>query len=117
VCETESAWLEINTFTWQSNKRARLVFKQRPLQSALKDRSFPTAEFLHVKPGKGSAFVRSKLKNYITNNTVEKTFRAGESVEAAEVEKRTKQYTYNDGDDLVFMDMVRWLVHLLRPSV
>lgn len=65
------------------------------------------AEFLHVKPGKGSAFVRSKLKNYITNNTVDKTFRAGESVEAAEVDKRTKQYTYNDGDQLVFMDMVR----------
>eukprot|EP00243_Klebsormidium_subtile_P004505 TRINITY_DN18516_c0_g1_i1.p1 TRINITY_DN18516_c0_g1~~TRINITY_DN18516_c0_g1_i1.p1 ORF type:complete len:288 (-),score=53.82 TRINITY_DN18516_c0_g1_i1:292-1074(-) len=62
-------------------------------------------EFLHVKPGKGSAFVRSKLKNYITNNTVEKTFRAGESVEAAEVDKRTKQYTYNDGEQLVFMDM------------
>lgn len=69
---------------------------------------------MHVKPGKGSAFVRSKLKNYITNNTVEKTFRAGESVEAAEVDKRTKQYTYNDGDELVFMDMVRSLRESIR---
>ena len=62
-------------------------------------------EFLHVKPGKGSAFVRTKLKNVQTGNTVEKTFRAGESVPQANLEKRTMQYTYKDSDDLVFMDM------------
>ncbi len=62
-------------------------------------------EFLHVKPGKGSAFVRTKLKNVQTGNTVEKTFRAGESVPQANIEKRTMQHTYKDGDEYVFMDM------------
>jgi translation elongation factor P len=62
-------------------------------------------EFMHVKPGKGSAFVRSKLKNYLTKSTNEKTFRAGEKLQTADVEKRTMQYTYKDGDQFVFMDM------------
>uniref|UniRef100_A0A061R3J4 Elongation factor P n=1 Tax=Tetraselmis sp. GSL018 TaxID=582737 RepID=A0A061R3J4_9CHLO len=62
-------------------------------------------EFLHVKPGKGSAFVRSKIKNYITGNTVEKTFRAGEPLETAVVEKRECQFTYPEGETYVFMDM------------
>ena len=62
-------------------------------------------EFLHVKPGKGSAFVRTKLKNVQTGNTVEKTFRAGETVPQANLEKRNMQYTYKDGEDFVFMDM------------
>ena len=62
-------------------------------------------EFLHVKPGKGSAFVRTKLKNVQTGNTVERTFRAGESVPQANLEKRTMQHTYKDGDEYVFMDM------------
>lgn len=62
-------------------------------------------EFLHVKPGKGSAFVRTKLKNVQTGNTVEKTFRAGETVPQANLEKKVMQHTYRDGDDLVFMDM------------
>ena len=58
------------------------------------------AEFLHVKPGKGAAFVRSKLKNFITRNTVEKTWRAGESVELANVEKKETQFTYAEGDEV-----------------
>ena len=62
-------------------------------------------EFLHVKPGKGSAFVRTKLKNVQTGNTVERTFRAGETVPQANIEKRTMQHTYKDGDEYVFMDM------------
>lgn len=62
-------------------------------------------EFLHVKPGKGSAFVRTKLKNVQSGNTVEKTFRAGETVPQANLEKRTMQHTYKDGDEFVFMDM------------
>ena len=55
-------------------------------------------EFLHVKPGKGSAFVRSKLKNLQTGTTQEVTFRAGESVVAADVYKSDHQFTYNDGE-------------------
>jgi elongation factor P len=63
-------------------------------------------EFLHVKPGKGAAFVRTKLRNYITGNTVDRTFRAGESVDEASISKEVKQYTYMDADQYVFMDMV-----------
>lgn len=62
-------------------------------------------EFLHVKPGKGAAFVRSKLKNFITGNTVDRTWRAGESVEIASVDKKESQFTYADGEEYVFMDM------------
>ena len=62
-------------------------------------------EFLHVKPGKGSAFVRTKLKNVQSGSVVEKTFRAGETVPQANLEKSTMQHTYKDGDDFVFMDM------------
>lgn len=62
-------------------------------------------EFLHVKPGKGSAFVRTKLKNAQTGSVVERTFRAGETVPQATLEKRTMQHTYKDGEQYVFMDM------------
>lgn len=62
-------------------------------------------EFLHVKPGKGSAFVRTKLKNVQSGNVVEKTFRAGETVPQANLDKRTLQHTYKEGDEYVFMDM------------
>lgn len=62
-------------------------------------------EFLHVKPGKGSAFVRTKLKNAKTGNVVERTFRAGETVPQAILEKSEMQHTYKDGEEYVFMDM------------
>lgn len=62
-------------------------------------------EFLHVKPGKGSAFVRTKLKNVQTGSVIERTFRAAESVPQATLEKNTMQYTYREGEQLVFMDM------------
>eukprot|EP00891_Asterochloris_glomerata_P001640 jgi/Astpho2/1640/fgenesh1_pm.00030_%23_4_t len=73
-------------------------------------------EFLHVKPGKGAAFVRSKLKNYLTGNTVEKTFRAGESVESALVERSPTQFTYADGEDYVFMNMETYEETRLRKD-
>jgi len=62
-------------------------------------------EFLHVKPGKGSAFVRTKLKNVQSGNVVERTFRAGETVPQATIEKRTMQHTYKEAEQFVFMDM------------
>jgi elongation factor P len=61
-------------------------------------------EFQHVKPGKGPAFVRSKLKNVLTGKVVERTFNAGVKVETASVDKREMNYLYNDGSGLVFMD-------------
>ena len=62
-------------------------------------------EFQHVKPGKGGAFVRSRLRNLMSGNTVEKTWRAGDKMEQALVERRNVEFLYRDGDDLVFMDM------------
>jgi len=62
-------------------------------------------EHLHVKPGKGSAFVRTKLKNVQTGSVLEKTFRAGEMLPQAVLEKITMQHTYKDGETFVFMDM------------
>jgi elongation factor P len=61
-------------------------------------------EFLHVKPGKGSAFVRTKLKNLKTGYSVEKTFRAGEKVTRAHIERKQMQYLYASGTDYVLMD-------------
>lgn len=61
-------------------------------------------EFQHVKPGKGGAFVRTKLKNVETGQVVDKTFRAGEKVEEAKLEHRKMQYLYRDGDNFVLMD-------------
>ncbi|WP_413362638.1 elongation factor P [Lysinibacillus sp. 3P01SB] len=66
---------------------------------------FRVIDFQHVKPGKGAAFVRSKLRNLRNGNVVEKTFRAGEKVEKAMVENRKMQYLYAQGDEHVFMDM------------
>jgi elongation factor P len=62
-------------------------------------------EFLHVKPGKGAAFVRTKLKNVQTGNTVEQTFRAGETMQQANLEKVMMQHTYKEGEQFIFMDM------------
>ena len=62
-------------------------------------------EFQHVKPGKGPAFVRTKLKNVESNKTIDKTFNAGTKVETATVDRRTMQYLYNDGNSYVFMDV------------
>ncbi|MFN0281730.1 MAG: elongation factor P [Kineosporiaceae bacterium] len=61
-------------------------------------------EFQHVKPGKGGAFVRTKLKNVLSGKVVDKTFNAGTKVETATVDKRDMQYLYKDGTDFVFMD-------------
>jgi elongation factor P len=66
---------------------------------------YQVIEFQHVKPGKGSAFVRSKLKNIRTGAMIEKTFNAGEKIPKARLERREVQYLYNDGMDYNFMDM------------
>lgn len=61
-------------------------------------------EFQHVKPGKGPAFVRTKLKNVMTGKVVEKTFNAGIKIDIAILERREMQFLYKDGEDFVFMD-------------
>ena len=77
----------------------------------LPDGLFSVVEFQHVKPGKGGAFVRTKLKNVRTGAVLERTFRADERVEQAIVDKREMQFLYRDGTDYVFMDIV-----VLRPA-
>ena len=62
-------------------------------------------EFQHVKPGKGPAFVRTKLKAVLSGKVVDKTFNAGVKVETANVDKRTMQYLYREAGDFVFMDV------------
>ena len=69
-----------------------------------KDDLWQIIEFMHVKPGKGGAFVRSKLKNIRNGKTVDQTFRAGEKVETARVERREMQYLYTDEMGLHFMN-------------
>jgi elongation factor P len=61
-------------------------------------------EFQHVKPGKGGAFVRSKLKNIMSGKVVDRTFNAGVKVDVANVDRREMQYLYREGEDFVFMD-------------
>ncbi len=71
----------------------------------LDNQLWQVVEFLHVKPGKGPAFVRTKLRNVLTGKNVDKTMNAGVKVETATVDRRDMQYLYNDGGDFVFMDL------------
>jgi len=61
-------------------------------------------EFQHVKPGKGGAFVRTKIKNVVNGKVIDKTFNAGVKVDVANVDRAEMQYLYNDGEGFVFMD-------------
>lgn len=73
-----------------------------------KDHIYQIIEFQHVKPGKGSAFVRTKLKDCRTGSTIEYSFNAGEKLEQAIIEKKKMQYSYNTGDSYCFMDLETW---------
>ncbi|MDG2479059.1 MAG: elongation factor P [Aquiluna sp.] len=72
-------------------------------------------EFQHVKPGKGPAFVRTKLRNVLSSKVVDKTFNAGVKIETANVDRRDMQYLYNDGSGFVFMDTTNY-DQLIVPS-
>jgi elongation factor P len=74
-------------------------------------------DFQHVKPGKGGAFVRTKLKNVLTGKVVDRTFNAGVKVETATVDRRDMQYLYRDGDDWVFMDTTNFEQFLVPDAV
>jgi elongation factor P len=74
-------------------------------------------EFQHVKPGKGPAFVRTKLKNILTGKVVDKTFNAGVSVETADVDKRNMQYLYRGGDGWIFMDLQTFEQYTLSDAI
>jgi len=74
-------------------------------------------EFQHVKPGKGPAFVRTKLRSVTTDKVVDRTFNAGVKVETANVDRRDMQYLYNDGSGYVFMDLTSYDQLSLDPKV
>ena len=74
------------------------------LKIELDGEPFTMIYFQHVKPGKGGAFVRTKIKNLKTGRVLDRTFRSGEKLEEADVAERKMQYLYQDGEDLVFMD-------------
>ena len=71
----------------------------------LEGQLWQVVEFQHVKPGKGPAFVRTKIKNVLSGKTVDRTFNAGLKVDTATVDRRDMQYLYKDGNDYVFMDV------------
>jgi len=77
---------------------------------------FTVLEFQHVKPGKGSAFVRTKLRNLRNGNVFEKTFNAGIRVEQAILEKKDMQFLYRDGEDYVFMDTDTYDQMIVQPT-
>lgn len=74
------------------------------LKILLDGQPFTMIYFQHVKPGKGGAFVRTKVKNLLNGKVLERNFRSGERVELADIEEKHMQYLYPDGDSLVFMD-------------
>jgi len=74
------------------------------LKIELDGNPFVIIYFQHVKPGKGGAFVRTKVKNLLNGKVLERTFRSGEKCEEADVEDKTMEYLYHDGENLVFMD-------------
>ncbi len=82
----------------------------------LDDGLFQVVDFQHVKPGKGHAFVRTSLRNLRVGGTVERTFRAGEKVERANIDKCEMQFLYRDGEDYVFMDNESYEQMSVAPS-
>jgi elongation factor P len=74
-------------------------------------------EFQHVKPGKGGAFVRTKLKNVVTGKVVDKTYNAGAKIDIENVDRRDFQYLYRDGEDFVFMDTADYDQIHVPPAV
>lgn len=78
---------------------------RRGLKIELDGVPYEIVDFQHVKPGKGGAFVRTKLRNMLNGRTVENTFRSGEKMEKPDMETRSMQYLYKDSSGFVFMDM------------
>ncbi len=78
---------------------------------------YEIVDYEHVKPGKGQAFVRVKLKNLKTGNVVEKTYKSGTKMEKADVEERIMQYLYNDGEGFHFMDSTNYDQHSIPADI
>ena len=81
---------------------------RRGLKIEIDGTPYEIVDFLHVKPGKGGAFVRTKLRNLLTGRIIDQTFRSGEKVGKPDLETREMQYLYHDGSGYVFMDMTTY---------
>lgn len=77
---------------------------RKGLKIEIEGKPFMIVDFQHVKPGKGGAFVRTKLKNMINGRVIDQTFRSGEKVDKPDLEEKEMQYLYREGDTFVFMD-------------
>jgi elongation factor P len=73
-------------------------------------------DFQHVKPGKGNAFVRTRIKNLLTNNTIDKTFKSGDKVDVPDLEHKTMQYLYKDNNGYQCMDLAAYEQTVLEPE-
>ena len=78
---------------------------------------FTIVNFQHVKPGKGGAFVRTKIKNLLNGRVIDRTFRSGEKVQTADISESRMQYLYNDGENLIFMDQETFDQIPITPDV
>ena len=107
-CEARLADCDHHSVIMTEPKKDELVATTNDLKNGLvlnlDNQLWQVLEFQHVKPGKGPAFVRTKLKNVISGKIIDKTFNAGTKVETANVDRRDMQYLYHDGTDYVFMD-------------
>lgn len=91
---------------------------KKGLKIEIEGKPFLIVDFQHVKPGKGGAFVRTKLKNMINGRVVEQTFRSGEKVGRPDMEEKEMQYLYRDGNNFVFMDNATYdQVYLSKEQV
>lgn len=91
---------------------------RRGLRIEWEGKPFLIVEFQHVKPGKGGAFVRTKLKNLINGRVIDQTFRSGEKVGRPDLEEKEMQYLYREGDKLIFMDNASYdQVEMTRDQV
>lgn len=89
---------------------------KKGLKIELDGQPYVIVDFLHVKPGKGGAFVRTKLKNLVTGRVLDQTFRSGERVKKPDLEEKEMQYLYRDGEDFVMMDTDTYEQITLTPE-
>jgi elongation factor P len=90
---------------------------KKGLKVELDNAPFTVVEFQFVKPGKGQAFTRTKLKNLLTGNVIERTFKSGEKLKPADVEERQMQFLYKEADMFVFMDTSNYEQIQLAPEL
>jgi elongation factor P len=89
---------------------------RKGLKLLLDGQPYIIVDFQHVKPGKGNAFTRTRVKHMITGAVLEKTWKSGEKFEGADVEERAMQYLYKDGESFVFMDNANYEQVMLPPE-